>query len=347
MEEIILAIRLRQLGDILATLGALKALKRGAPARRILFMIDRPYHRLLRNEPYIDELLAPPPRIGRPGDAVAFTASLERLRRRRLSCVLDFHSNPRSALVTLLSGAPRRIGFDVRVRKIAYTEVEPRARWRNGRRLRMTSHEAALGLAERAGRVDAEPEPLCALTVDDETLAESLSLYDTLGIGAGAVGINPGKPYPAKAWPVDSFAGLARRLVSAGRRVVVLWGPGEREQAEWIRDRAGTGVLLAPELPLHLLAGFLKRLSLVMTIDSGLKHLAVSVRVPTVTLFGPTSRTEWHMGTAGDRAVSLDLSCSPCRLLECPFGSPCMTDIPVERVYAAVDSLLSGQDDAA
>lgn len=339
MEEILLAIRLRQLGDILSTLGALKALKRGNPGRRILFMIDEHYHPLVMNEPYIDELIAPPPRVGGVRDAVDFIRAVEALRRRSISCVLDFHSNPHSALVTYLSGAPKRIGFDVRIRKIAYTEIEPRARWRRGRKLRMTSHQSALGLAKRTGDADEEPESLCELTLDPRAERDARAQYDTLGIAPGAIGINPGNPYQAKAWPDDRFVRLAAELAAGGTPVIVLWGPGEREKAERICERAGAGVILSPELPLDRLPAFLKNLSLVMTIDSGLKHLAVAVRVPTVTVFGPTSRTEWHMGGERDRAVSLDYSCSPCRLLSCPFGAPCMTGISVERVRAEIDIL--------
>ena len=303
-------------------------------------MIDKHYHSLVRNEPYIDELVAPPPHIRSIRDVLGFVRAINDLRARSLSCVIDFHSNPHSALVSYLAGAPKRIGYDVRVRKIAYTEIEPRAKYRHGRKIPETSHQSALSLAARVGAIDEERESLCELTVDAQAVRDALGQYDTLGITPGAIGINPGNPYQAKAWPDDSFVQLAAQLVQDGKQVVVLWGPGEREKAEMIQKRAGRGVFLSPELSLERLPAFLKHLSLVVTIDSGLKHLAVAVRVPTVTVFGPTSWSEWHMGGKHDHAVSMNYSCSPCRLLDCPFGAPCMTMISVDRVLTAVDSLL-------
>ena len=76
-----------------------------------------------------------------------------------------------------------------------------------------------------------------------------------------------------------------------------------------------------------------------VTIDSGLKHLAVCVRVPTVTVFGATDPREWHMGGPADAFLWRGLSCSPCRRLECPFGSPCM-DVTVDDVWEALQSVL-------
>ncbi|MBI4721040.1 MAG: glycosyltransferase family 9 protein [Chitinivibrionia bacterium] len=340
MEETILAIRLRQLGDILATLGALKALKQADRRRRILFMIDRQYHALLEQEPYLDELVAPPPRIESGAGIAEFIRYVDDLRSRHVSCVLDFHSNPRSALISFLSGAPRRIGFDVRVRKIAYTEREPRARLLRGRKMNITSHQSALGLAGRIGISDDGIGPLCELSAGDKPAAAAWNVLKGMGARRGAVGINAGNPYPAKAWPDGCFIELARRLSRDGRHAVVLWGPGERERAEHICIEAGTGVFLPPDIPLEDLPGFLRNLSLVVTIDSGLKHLAVAAGVPTVTVFGPTSPEEWHMGGVRDRVVSARLSCSPCRLLACPFGSPCMARVTVDAVHEAIASIL-------
>jgi ADP-heptose:LPS heptosyltransferase len=132
-KRVILAIRLRQLGDVLATLGTLRALKEANPAREIAFMVDAHYHPLLTNVEFIDVLLPQPPKITGLGGAARYNRFINELRRLGAACALDFHSNVRSALITYLSGAPVRIGFDVRGRKMLYTDVEPRAAYKNGR----------------------------------------------------------------------------------------------------------------------------------------------------------------------------------------------------------------------
>jgi ADP-heptose:LPS heptosyltransferase len=343
LDSVILAIRLRQLGDVLATLGALKALKNTDPSRSILYMIDECYHDLLRNEAYIDELIPSPPKIGGFGDVLRYVSFIRGLRRRHISVVLDFHSNPRSALTAFLTGAPRRFGYDVKVRKVLYTQVKPRAEWVQGERLPQTASQSAHGLARMIGPMIEEDESLCRLAVSDGNIDAARRMLGGTKVRPGAIGINPGNPYQSKQWPDEYFIDLSRRLVENKRQVLVMWGPGERERAERIRTRSGAGTFLLPELKLAALPGVLRELSLLVSIDSGLKHLAVAVGVPTVTLFGPTSPVEWHMGTVNDCYISLGLSCSPCRLLECPFGTPCMKGITVDMVMKCIESLEHAQ----
>ncbi|MFQ5511902.1 MAG: glycosyltransferase family 9 protein [Candidatus Krumholzibacteriia bacterium] len=344
----LLAIRLRQLGDVLATLGTLRAVKRADPGRRIVFMVDAHYHDLLRPVPFVDRLLVQPPKLAGSGGVMKFNDYIDDLRGLGTDCVLDFHSNTRSALLSWLSGAARRIGFDVRMRKVLYTDVEPRAVFENGHKRPRTAHESAMALAARGGLAGLEDDGYNTLPVSQARVAEGKRALLASGVGeerlrAGAVvGVNPGNPYPAKAWPHRYFVEVARRLVAGGKAVVIMWGPGEKERAARVAGDAGRGVTVAPAMPLAAMPGFVRQLSLIVTIDSGLKHLAVSVGVPTLTLFGPTDPDEWHMGAKHDRYLYENLSCSPCRLLVCPFGSPCMTRLTPDAVVKAAASIGGG-----
>jgi ADP-heptose:LPS heptosyltransferase len=344
----ILAIRLRQLGDVLVTLGTLRAIKRAAPDRRIAFIVDDGYRDLLASVDFIDILLPQPPSMDGLGGAVRYNAYIDRLRAMDIECVLDFHSNSRSAILAYLSGAPQRIGFDVRGRKFLYTDVEPRTGFRNGRPRARTSHESAVALARRWLPSIADGSGSRTIPVGREDLATGQSMLAGLGCserarGAGVVGLNPGNPYPAKEWPDANFVEVASRLVAAGREVVVLWGPGEVGRAAAIVEAAGKGVFLAPELALRQVPGFLRALSSVVTIDSGMKHIAVAVGTPTVTLFGPTTPDEWHVGGEQDRFLYARISCSPCRLLHCPFGDPpCMLRLTPDAVLAELERVEGG-----
>jgi ADP-heptose:LPS heptosyltransferase len=345
---VFVAIRLRQFGDVLATLGALAALRRGVPGARIVYVVDEAYHEVLRGVDFVDELLPSPPRVDGPGALAAYMEFVRVVRRMRPSAVLDFHGNARSALLTALSGARVRVGFEVRLRRRAYTAVEPRAVFdESGAVVPRTALDAALALAARAGAVAGARGELPEIRVAGADLARARTRLTAAGVPARAVeagrvvGLNPGNPYPAKAWPRERFVALARGFADAGRHCVVLWGPREEDAARAIVDDAGDGVSLAPATRLGDLPALVRALALVVTIDSGLKHLAVCVRVPTVTLFGPTGPREWHMGTDRDRTLWRGLSCSPCRRRECPFGAPCMdfTPLDVLTAAAAIDGL--------
>lgn len=342
----IIALRMRQFGDVLATLGALEATRDRWPGRRLVYVVDEHFHPVLEPLPFIDELVVSPPRAGGPSGLAAYGRYVRRLRAMRPAAVVDFHGNARSALLTRLSGAPLRIGWDVRGRRHAYTVTEPRADVVAGVVRPRTSLESAMRLVRH---LDVSPEGArpARIPVRDDALARARGRLNRAGVPVRALesgrvaGLNPGRPYPAKAWDSGRFVALAGELVARGWQVVVMWGPGEREAAEGIVADAGgggCGVSLAPQADPGELAPLVGALSLLVTIDSGLKHLAVCVGVPTVTLFGSTDPREWHMGGRRDAVLWRGLSCSPCRRRVCPFGTPCM-DIPVSAVLGAVDDI--------
>lgn len=335
----LIAVRLRQLGDVLAALATLRALKLYRPERRIVYVVDGVYAELLRGLDFIDAVSCPP-----GNGAAGWYAYFASLRRLRASAALDFHGNARSALIAWASGAPTRVGFDVRGRKVAYTIVEARGEFRDGVRIPHTPIEWGMRLARHVGASEAETLPP-RLAVRDDVRERARAALVAAGIDArdvdahAIVGLNPGRPAAVKSWAPNRFSDLARRVAATGRRVLVMWGPGEEETARAIVRDAGDGAVLAPSAPLADMPGLLEACAALVTIDSGLKHLAVCVRVPTVTLFGATDPREWHMGSNADLVLWRGLSCSPCRRNECPFGTPCM-DISVETVWEATRRVL-------
>ncbi|HEX5132971.1 MAG TPA: glycosyltransferase family 9 protein [Candidatus Krumholzibacteria bacterium] len=339
-DDWLLVIRLRQLGDVLAALDTVRAMKEYRPERKIAYVVDRPFDSLLGGFTFIDRVM-PPPRGEGAGTWMRYLASLRSL---RAQAVVDFHGSARSAMLSLVSGAPLRVGFDVRARGHAYTVREPRGEFRDGVRVPHTALEWGTRLARHVGALGAADLPP-AFPADAAGRAAAHAQLCAAGIPAAAlgagrvVGLNPGRPVPTKSWSVERFAEIAHRVVAAGGHGVVFWGPGEEAVARAVVERAGSGTALAPRFSLPQLPGALRNLAALVTIDSGLKHLAVCARVPTVTVFGATDPREWHMGGDRDAYLWRGLSCSPCRRLECPFGAPCM-DLGTDAVFAALTRIL-------
>jgi ADP-heptose:LPS heptosyltransferase len=336
-EEWLLAVRLRQLGDVLASLEVLRALKSHRPERRIAFVVNAPYAPLLTREPYIDRVMVPP-----SGGAGAWTKFLHEVRSLHASAAIDMHGSARSALITRISGAPLRVGFDVRGRRHAYTVVEPRGEFRDGRRVPHNPITWGERLARHAGCAEVSPLPPVLRAGDDERAGVQARLHEA-GVGDGAlhtrrvVGLNPGRAVATKYWPSSRWVTLARALRRDGRDVLVLWGPGEQAAAETIARESGA--VCAPSLSLVEMCAALSFCAVLVTIDSGLKHVAVCKRTPTVTVFGSTDPREWHMGSRHDIALWKGLSCSPCRRLDCPMGAPCM-DIGAGEVIDTLGRVL-------
>jgi ADP-heptose:LPS heptosyltransferase len=112
---------------------------------------------------------------------------------------------------------------------------------------------------------------------------------------ADAVVVHPGAAYPARRWPPDRFAGVARALAAAGHRVVLTGSSGERDLALAIADRAGLGedAVLAGRTGLAELAALVAGAALVVCGDTGAGHLATAFGTPSVLLFGPTPPRLW------------------------------------------------------
>ncbi len=332
----VLAVRLRQFGDVLAALDSVRALREHDTSRRVAYVVDRPYDQVLEGVRFIDRVMTPP----RGGGMAAWLRFLAEVRSLKASAAVDFHGSARSALIVLASGAPVRVGYDLRGRGLAYTIREPRGEFADGAHRPRTPLVSGARLVRHLGASRAGDLPP-ALPVTDEARQSVRARLLAAGVDADTlqagrvVGLNPGRPVASKAWPVPRFAALARSIVREGGQAVVMWGPGEEEAARRVVAEAGTGAVLSPPLSLGELPGALVNLAALVTIDSGLKHLAVCTRVPTVTVFGSTDPREWHMGGSRDEFLWRGLSCSPCRRDVCPFGAPCM-DIAESDVHAAL-----------
>ncbi len=338
-EEWVVAIRLRQLGDVLAALDSVRALRQFAPQRRVAYVVDAPFDQVLKGLAYIDRVMVAP----RRGGALAWIPFVRQLRALHPVAAVDFHGSARSALISLMSGAPMRAGYDVRGRGLAYTVREPRGEFHDGVRIPHTPLVWGARLARHAGAAAAGSVPP-ALRVEEKSREQARTRLIEAGVDAAVidggrlVGLNPGRPVASKFWAPGRFADLARAIAGDGGQALVMWGPGEEALAQSIASQSGA--VVSPSFALRDVTGALANLAALVSIDSGLKHLAVCARVPTVTVFGSTDPREWHMGGARDAYLWKGLSCSPCRRLSCPYGAPCM-DLAVDDVMAVLRRTLA------
>lgn len=111
----------------------------------------------------------------------------------------------------------------------------------------------------------------------------------------GAVVLHPGAGAPARCWPVERYAAVATALRTRGRRVVVTGGADEGDLVARLAERAGlpdTDVF-AGGPPFDRLSALVAGAAALVSGDTGLAHLAVAHATPTVTLFGPVPPGQW------------------------------------------------------
>lgn len=109
----------------------------------------------------------------------------------------------------------------------------------------------------------------------------------------GGLCIHPGSGSALKNWPAEHFRTVARRIRSAWQMPVrILLGPAEEEQGPLWED-TGESLEVLRGLSLRQVSGRLARSALYLGNDSGVTHLAASLGVPTLALFGPTDPRRW------------------------------------------------------
>src|ERR1700682_2487799 len=120
----ILIVRLRQIGDVVFTTPAIHALRARFPDAHLAYIVEPHAAAPIAANPHLNEVIVAP-RKGLAADL----ALVRRLRARRFDVAIDFHGGPRASMLTWLSGAPVRIGYQVVGRSWMYTRrvARPRA----------------------------------------------------------------------------------------------------------------------------------------------------------------------------------------------------------------------------
>lgn len=330
-------------GDAAMATPALRALRKGYPGARILGVIKAPIAPTLEGVPWVDDWL-PHDRKARSGDR-STRGIVSRLRRERIDVAVLLPNSFRSAAMAWLGGAKRRVGYARGGRSWLLTDRldPPRA---DGKYLPTPAVHYYLAIAKHLGcavdsvRLELFTTPAAEAAADDAWSALGLST------GGRVVALNTGGAFgPAKNWPESYFAEVARRLADEdGASVLVLCGPSERESARRIvAESAHPRVTSLADRPpsLGLSKACLRRCSLLVTTDSGPRHLATGFGVPVVTLFGPT-HIAWTR-TYHPRALHLQhrVPCGPCQRPTCSEGHHrCMTELLPESVLDASRRLL-------
>ncbi len=334
----ILLIRRKALGDALVTLPAIAEVTRAWPRASVDLVVDRPFAGLLTDlAPQVRVLSWPPP-SGR--------SWLHQLRRGRYDLVVDWLGNPRTALWTALTGAAVRVGYDLPRRSWAYNVKVPRNQER-GRRLRSFAGEAFMDPLRSLGLMPVSwADGFAACNTDDGP--------DTTALRPGVLAwceqwlSKHGIPVVlvmsatrlAKKWPAEPVTQLIEALLQEGTNPVLVCGPGDEWLAAALPERL-RHLVMAPETNLSELAYILGRVPLFIGTDCGPRHLAATLGLRTVTVFGPTDPGGWNPATPRHVSVRHDVPCAPCDWDICPLqGHPCLVDLDSGMVLAKVKRML-------
>ncbi|HTK08983.1 MAG TPA: lipopolysaccharide heptosyltransferase II [Ktedonobacteraceae bacterium] len=350
----ILVIRVDLIGDLVLSLTTVRALKRTYPEAEIDLLATPASGRVIVDDPDLAEVITYDPNIWRRPKALlqqknwreAFSLR-RRLRARHYDLALSV-SGPWAAIIAVLSGAKRTIGFAQEGYPGLLTDPVPGRHWAPDDH----KHEVdyCLELLQAAGVIPTPADRIPHLTapstaVDEvEHLLQNLELRADKPLIACHVSANNGQ---SKRWPIPYWAILLDQLIAEdGANVILTGAPNDLPLIEQITQRMHQQALnLAGKTSLSQLAALLQRTDLLLTGDSGPMHIAAAVGTPLIAIHGPTDPA--LSGPISPKATVLrsDIWCSPCYTAQGPADcrfhtTQCMKNITPAQVYATIQEKL-------
>jgi heptosyltransferase II len=353
----ILLVRLRQIGDVVFTTPAIRAIRQRFPDALLTYIVEPGAAPVVLRNPHLHEVIVAPRRRGLRG-VLDDLALGRRLRAARFDLAIDFHGGPRASLLTWLSRAPQRIGYEISGRSWMYTRRIARPKRLRARHSVENQWDllAPLGI----GPPDRSRDPV-EMRADADVAKRVDDRLARAGLGAGdqliVIHVSAGNPF--RRWPAASFVELTVALAAAdsSHRVLVTSGPSERDAANQVIAEAETRlhdigacrVLSCGEFSLSELRALLDRAALYIGGDSGPLHVAATTKAPIVGLYGPTlplRSAPWRDSASITESVDAgELPCRPCDQRVCAPGDfRCLTSITPAQVFDAAERILTRSD---
>lgn len=335
--ERIALIKPSALGDVVHALPVLGALRHKFPASHISWVVNRAYRPLLGGHPALDETIPFDRGALKAGwrKAAGTSLALARLlRKRRFDLVIDLQGLARSGLMTLATGARRRVGLGTAREgaHLAYTDViavpEPEKLHAIDRYWYVAE---ALGVGDIPKEFDVPVHPESRAWVHEQ-FRDLPRPWLAFGVGAR---------WLTKRWPPDSFAELARRAQEAyGGTVFFVGAPDEAPLARQViaqlrgpsRDFVGT-------TSLQQLAALLEAADVMVANDTGPLHLAAALGRPCVAPYTCTQvRRHGPYGQAG--GVETTVWCRGSYVRTCD-RLDCMKELTPDRLWPVLAATLT------
>jgi len=340
----ILILPLYGIGDTLMTTPAIEVLNKNFNCRIVNICMFKGTYEILKNNPFIDELIYFPFFEQGILKSLKFIFSLK-----KFDCSINFYPSNRKQynMLSFLTRAKYRIGH--RYLKRDFMELNFLKNQTLKEDITLHNVEENLRLLEFLG-IKTEKSPEMRIYLDEKEIKQGDQLVKALSKKAVKIGVHTGtsrfKGHRQRRWPKEKFLELINNLPDID---FFLFGTEEEKQEnEFIFNNAKYGnVILIQNKPIREVASIINHLHAFISNDSGLMHIASALGIPTVAIFGPTNPTWVRPWKVKHRVVRIELSCSPCfyyspEPLKCHSGLDfkCLKDIDVSTVKNALESLL-------
>ncbi|MGA2500240.1 MAG: lipopolysaccharide heptosyltransferase II [Tepidisphaeraceae bacterium] len=348
----ILVVQPSWVGDAVMATPALRALRELYPRAEIAYLARRYVKAIYTGMPWYDKLITY--RTGRT-KAKAGKGTLRlaaRLRARKFDLAILLPNSFRSALMCKMAGIKQVVGYERDGRAFLLSDRLLPSRDK-GKYVPSPILRYYMGIVQYLGSRSRDMK--MELFVTSSEIREAQAILARAGLdpdldrpaarGAGPlVLVNPGAQYgDAKCWLPEHFAEAADRLIEERNATVLISGtPRERRILDAVHSQMKHVAidLVAKGITLGALKEIVRRCDLMITNDTGPRHIAAAFGVPVVTIFGPTHPQWTEIDFDKERRVSVKVFCGPCQKKRCPLDHRCMTRVSPGMVVDAGNELL-------
>ncbi|KWT78414.1 glycosyltransferase family 9 protein [Candidatus Magnetominusculus xianensis] len=341
----ILVIRTAYIGDAIMTLPILKPLSEGFPNAKITFLTSHGAASVLETNPYIHDIIAYDPvwfyAPASGSKRKSYFEFMRELKTRTFDLVIEARADIREILMLVKPLRARyKVSYGVGGGGFLLTHVVPYG----GLKHKVEYH---LDIARYLGCPVEDIQWGIYLTKEEK--ANTRKLLRDNNIKSPFVAVHPGVRIPLKKWLLKRYAALYDRIETGlGIRTVIT---ASEKDADYVKDilklMRTRPVDLTGKLTLRELAGVLSESQIFVCNDSAPMHIAASMDVPVVALFGPSKSIETAPFGNPHRVVEKDFQCRyKCDESTCKHEHfhACMEAIEVEDVIAAIKDLLKEID---
>lgn len=346
----ILIIRLSAIGDVVHVLPALRLLRSHFPLSKIAWLVEDKASDVLTGHPDIDDVIVFPRKkwqrtilkINKTFNTLSEINSFyKRLRREHYDLIIDFQGNLKSGIMNLITGSEKKVGFGKGYcRELNYLTTQYQAFPPEKKMHRIDKN---LFLLKELGIENGFQRPkLPVFKLDKKYISKFIttSINPCLPI----IIIHPGtsKFGSYKQWPPSNYALLGDMILDTYEaNVVFTWGPYEFGVVKEILKKMKHEATPACETrSIKQLIELIKRASLFIGGDTGPLHIASTLDIPVVGIYGPKDPEIYGPYNGKAIVIKKDVPCSPCRKRTC--GDPiCMSSLLPEDVFLGVKELFT------
>jgi len=346
------------IGDVLFTTPLIRNLRNYFKSNYIAYLCNERTSYILENNPFIDEVFVFEKDRYRnlwKDSKLSFLKSMwqfyKTLRRRNFDLCIDLSLNSQYGFFIKSLNIPVRIGFDFKGRG------------------RFLTHRIKLPYGYKDKHVIEYyldilkylnigiQDNFMDFFINSKDMQEADNIFKSLNLqNKNVIGVCPGagaswgKQATFKHWDIERFADLVSKIIDDLKIPVLLLGSlKERRitnQIKHIVSKKGL-IDLGGKTRLGVFASLIKKCLVVISNDGGPIHIATSLKVPTISIFGPVDEKVYgpYPPSKEHIVIKKDLPCRPCyknfRLPACNFQRKCLTSIEVEEVFNSLKDLVS------